>query len=102
MRRRRREQPPRWARGVSAVVGLGAAGVALWRVGALRRPSPTSGPAARESWTCGCGQRFVVAGRDRHRIYWVEGAAEKDPVLSDLCPSCKSRLPAESGPGVAR
>ena len=55
-----------------------------------RRGSPG---AAEQSWECACGQRFRVAGVERHRVYWVAGAPESDPVMSGLCPSCERPLP---------
>jgi hypothetical protein len=55
---------------------------------------PEPEPAPREPWTCACGQAFVVAGRDRHRVYWIAGAEEADPVLATRCPSCDRALPA--------
>jgi hypothetical protein len=82
----------------AALAGTGAAVVVL-----LRRTSPaaalrglrSSGDSSsdRRPWRCECGQRFVVAGQDRHRIYWLEDAEESDPVLGDSCPSCDRRLP---------
>ena len=98
---------------IAAVASLLAAGVvvgrrvdlhAAWRrlagrgagVSARRAPQP-----AREPWRCACGQGFLVAGRDRHRIYWLEGTAEAEPLLTDRCPSCDRPLPAEHEAGVA-
>lgn len=48
----------------------------------------------RQPWHCECGQEYVVSGQDRHQIYWLEGADESDPVLSDNCPNCDRPLPA--------
>jgi hypothetical protein len=61
----------------------------------LARLRGRGGPpgAAEQSWECACGQRFRVAGVERHRVYWVAGAPESDPVMSDLCPSCERPLP---------
>jgi hypothetical protein len=50
---------------------------------------------ARQPWTCECGQAYLVSGRDRHTIFWLEGAAESDPLLSDICPECDRNLSAE-------
>ena len=58
-------------------------------------------PPAREPWRCECGQAFLVAGRDRHRIYGLEGAAEAEPLLGDRCPRCDRPLPAEHQAGAA-
>jgi hypothetical protein len=49
-----------------------------------------------EPWTCACGQAFRVAGRDRHRIYFLADAGPSDPVLSGRCPNCDRPLPSES------
>jgi hypothetical protein len=50
-------------------------------------------PAAREPWQCECGERYLVAGRDRHRIYWLEADPDGGPVLSGSCPTCERPLP---------
>jgi hypothetical protein len=55
---------------------------------------PSSGDARRD-WRCACGQAYVVTGTDRHRIYWLAGADEQDPVLGGECPECGRPLPAE-------
>ncbi|HWT23065.1 MAG TPA: hypothetical protein VN213_06115, partial [Solirubrobacteraceae bacterium] len=49
-----------------------------------------------EPWSCECGQSFLVAGVDRHRIYWLPDASPDDPVLSGRCPNCDRPLPSES------
>jgi hypothetical protein len=86
----------------AAALALVAAAVArpLARRRAAASRSATPRPA-RESWRCACGQGFLVAGRDRHRICWLEGAAEAEPLLTDCCPSCDRPLPAEHEAGVA-
>jgi hypothetical protein len=53
------------------------------------------GPPARREWKCRCGQEYLVSGTDRHRIYWVAGAAAENPVLGQDCVRCGARLPAE-------
>jgi hypothetical protein len=87
---------------VAAAALLGRRAGARW-LG--RRRSAGSGaatpPPAREPWRCACGQDFMVAGRDRHRIYWIEGPAESEPLLGDRCPSCDRPLPAEHEAGAA-
>src|SRR4051794_18689897 len=83
---RRIDLPAAWRRLAGRRVGVSA-----------HRPPQ----AAREPWTCACGQGFLVAGRDRHRIYWLQGAAESEPLLADRCPSCDRALPAEHEAGVA-
>lgn len=57
-------------------------------------------PPRGQPWQCECGQGFLVAGQDRHQIYWLEGADESDPVLSDRCPSCDRPLAAHPRAGV--
>ena len=89
--------------GVAALAAAGAAAARRPEVReAVRRrvrrnpePETAADAPAREPWSCACGRRFLVAGRDRHRIYWLEGAPESDPLLSDRCPSCERPLPAE-------
>ena len=97
-----------------AVVVLGAGAVALRRAGAPRdalrrlvrraapRPATPEQQPTREPWQCACGERYLVAGRDRHRIYWLEQAAESDPLLSDACLTCDRALPAEHEVASAR
>jgi hypothetical protein len=58
-----------------------------------RSLAATPRPPARRPVSCACGQEYVVAGTDRHRIYWPAGAAEADPVLGDNCPVCQAPLP---------
>lgn len=50
----------------------------------------------RQPWRCECGQDYLVSGQDRHQIYWLDGADQSDPVLSDHCPNCDRPLPAAS------
>jgi hypothetical protein len=98
---------------VAALASLAAAAVvagrridvrAARRRLAARRGGATAARAeqpAREPWRCECGKAFLVAGRDRHRIYWLEGAPESEPLLTDRCPSCDRPLPAEHEAGAA-
>ena len=60
----------------------------------------TQAGEGREPWRCECGQGYTVAGRDRHRIYWPDGAADADAVLDGRCVSCGRPLPAESAARV--
>ena len=97
-----------------AVVALGAGAVALGRARAprdalsriVRRAWPRhvtrEEQPAREPWQCACGERYLVAGRDRHRIYWLEQAAESEPLLSGTCPACERELPSEHDVASAR
>jgi hypothetical protein len=97
---------------VAALASVLAAAVLVGRKFGLSVPRPlgrggdggSPGGAeqpAREPWRCECGQGFLVTGRDRHRIYWLEGAAEDEPLLGDRCPSCDRPLPAEHEAGAA-
>ena len=59
--------------------------------GLLRRPGGRgrTGPPGHEDWTCPqCGQGYRRTGLDRHRVYWVAGADEGDPVLGGECVQC--------------
>jgi hypothetical protein len=71
-------------------VALGTAAAAAALV-VQRRRAGTDRRATSE-WTCGCGQRFRVAGIGRHRVFWTESAAPDDPVVGDRCPSCDRPL----------
>jgi hypothetical protein len=74
----------------------------------LRRPRADGdvGDGARSASTepatyrCGCGQAFRVSGTGRHRVYWLAGAPEDDPMLSPSCPSCDRPLPRDSEPAA--
>jgi hypothetical protein len=74
-------------------LGLGRAHVSRDALGRLaRRAAPRLGEPSqqpgREPWQCACGERYLVAGRDRHRIYWLEQAPESEPLLSETCRTC--------------
>ena len=67
-------------------------------------PDPRPHPPAEdpgEPWQCECGQEYMVAGRDRHRIYWLADSGPSDPVLSGTCPNCDRPLPSDSGLATA-
>jgi hypothetical protein len=99
---------------VLAVLALGAGAAALGRARAprdalsrlVRRAAPRRATReqqpTREPWQCACGERYLVAGRDRHRIYWLEQAPESEPLLSDACPTCDRALPSEHEVASAR
>src|SRR5215210_2967574 len=89
-RSRAHDRTPLIAGAALAAAGLAGAGWAL-----ARRAREQQAPRREESWQCACGQRFRVSGLGRHRVYWLEGAREADPVLSERCPSCERLLPAE-------
>ncbi|HEX8101063.1 MAG TPA: hypothetical protein VF533_00485 [Solirubrobacteraceae bacterium] len=90
------DRPARARAAAAAAVAAIAAGVAL--VLRRMRPAADSEPAApgQASWRCECGQAFRVSGAGRHQVFWLDGAAEADPVLGDRCPACERPLaPAE-------
>jgi hypothetical protein len=79
-----------------AFVAVGAAAVGA--VFARRRRRATQAaepPPARREWRCTCGQEYLVAGQDRHRIYWVAGATPDDPLLEEHCVRCGAALPVQ-------
>jgi len=86
----------------AAVAASGAAGWFLLRrrgtgrPAAVRRDEREPAPQPREPWTCECGQEYLVAGRDRHRIYWPAGAGDGDPTLAGECRECGRSL-AQAG-----
>ena len=56
----------------------------------LRRRSRVTD--TRELWACACGERYLVSGRGRHRVYWLPDSPHSDPVLSRECVSCGAPL----------
>lgn len=128
-RRRARQRPPGWAVAIGGALAAAGGLAVAWRKTRIRTllpegvpgsasgqspakvgwaPSagaPGRGPgedaSSRQPWQCGCGQAYLVAGQDRHQIYWLEGADESDPVLSDHCPNCDRPLPAVSRANAA-
>jgi hypothetical protein len=91
MRMQRRRARRRRAQKLGLPLVLAAIGGAIAAV-ALRVRARRAGPA-RETYRCECGEKFRVAGRDRHRIYWLAEAPEDEPVLGTTCPSCDRPLP---------
>lgn len=85
--------------GRTTVIGLGlaAAVVAALAAWARRRRGDrvVEPPPARREWRCVCGQEYLVAGTDRHRIYWMAGATPGEPLLEARCVNCGAHLPAE-------
>jgi hypothetical protein len=75
---------------VAAAVAVAGAVMLRRRRGAAAEPSPPP----RRHVVCSCGQEYEVAGADRHRVYWLAGAADGDPVLGQNCPACQAPLPA--------
>ena len=48
------------------------------------------------SWRCpSCGQTYRVAGLDRHRVFWPEGAGPREAVLDGCCVNCGQPLPGK-------
>jgi hypothetical protein len=77
LRRRRRSRPNRASlilstAGVAAIIG-GATIIAARRRRAGRR--------GLDSWTCDCGQRYLVQGTDRHRVYMRAGTEPPEALL---------------------
>jgi hypothetical protein len=64
--------------------------------GRLGAGASASASAEPETYRCDCGQEFRVAGIGRHRVYWLAGAPDDDPVLAPSCPACDRPLPRES------
>jgi hypothetical protein len=85
-----------------AIAGAAASAVAVALI-RLRRPGSTGTAGAGrsdagrpETYRCECGQEFRVSGTGRHRVYWLAGAPDHDPVLSPACPSCDRPLPRDA------
>jgi hypothetical protein len=81
---------------VPALVAAVASAVAYALV-RLRRPGGGNrrrGPEPPD-YRCQCGQRFLVSGVGRHRVYWLPEASPGDPLLAAQCPRCERRLPRE-------
>jgi hypothetical protein len=72
----------------TAATGITAGVIAARR---LRGPHPRD---ARSDWACDCGQRYLVQGMDRHRVYWLPEADLSHPLLGRECTSCGAALPA--------
>jgi hypothetical protein len=85
-----------------ALSRMNRAGAAGQRVRSLlARGSGGDERSAIEEFTCDCGQVFRVTGSGRHRVYWVAGAAEGDPVLGHECPNCERPLPRDQDVALA-
>jgi hypothetical protein len=81
----------------AALTVAAAAGLVFgWRraggLGALRGSGDDG--SADEAWTCACGQVYRMTGEGRHRVFWVLGAPESEPVLGSDCVACERPLPA--------
>jgi hypothetical protein len=75
---------------LAAATSAAAAAVAV-SIGRRRRGHSDDG---RHSWSCDCGQAYLVSGLDRHRLYWLPDAQWSDPLLVRECVSCGAELPA--------
>jgi len=82
---------------LAAAAALGGAAFAVLR----RRHSRQSETATSPEWRCECGQPFRVAGLGRHRVYWLRGTRDAEPLMSDDCPRCGRALPAEPAAAAA-
>jgi hypothetical protein len=98
LRLRRRRRP----NGVPLILSI--AGVTALAAGAAvsvarRRRRSRRGP---ESWTCDCGERYLVQGTDRHRVYMRADMEPPEVLLERDCVSCGSTLPARHEAAVMR
>jgi hypothetical protein len=75
-----------------AAGGGSAVAIALARLKRPDLPRPRRRSPQPEAYRCDCGQGFRVTGSGRHRVYWLDGAAENDPVLAPQCPECGRSL----------
>jgi hypothetical protein len=85
----RRRRSPRRAPWLAAAVVTVAAGAVV-----IVRRSHGASEDGRRSWSCNCGQAYLVSGIDRHRVYWLPDAGQFEPLLVRECVSCGSELPA--------
>jgi hypothetical protein len=97
-RSRRRSRPAPLALFGLLALAAGAAGFlrrdSLGAAAApLRDRVRRSNAPEHETFTCECGQTYRVSGVGRHRIYWPEGAAESDALLTPECINCERPLP---------
>ena len=85
------------ALGAIAVRARGRLGAAAGATADRLRSGSSGGraasPAAQETFTCECGQAYRVRGTGRHRLYWPEGADDRDALLTPECVACERPLP---------
>lgn len=106
IKRKRRVQPAQIAGAAATAAALTGVAATVGRRLLRRESSPSTSGGGRTrfrrsgegrgggaTWRCDCGQEFRVAGTERHRVYWLVGAPEAEPVMSDRCPSCDAVLP---------
>jgi hypothetical protein len=77
-----------------ALLAVAAGLVAALGAVASRRATRAQGQSEPETYTCRCGTAYRVSGTGRHRVYWLQEAAESDPVLGTACVKCEAPLPA--------
>jgi hypothetical protein len=75
-----------------AAGGGSAVAIALARLKRPDIPRPRRRSRRPETYRCDCGQGFRVTGTGRHRVFWLDGAAEDDPLLTAQCPECERSL----------
>jgi hypothetical protein len=91
-----RRSDHRRARALAAAVTIAAAAAAAAvAIGRRRRGSSDD---ARQSWSCDCGQAYLVSGIDRHRVYWLPDAPQSDPLLVRECVSAGPSCPRGTTP----
>jgi hypothetical protein len=75
-----------------AAGGGSAVAIALARLKRPEIPRLLRRSPQPQTYRCACGQGFRVTGTGRHRVFWLESAAEDDPVLAPQCPRCERPL----------
>ena len=78
----------------AVAIGLTAAAAVGLVLGWRRADRRGRATEAFELWSCDCGQDYRVAGEGRHRVYWLVGAPQSDPILGTTCVRCERPLPA--------
>jgi hypothetical protein len=78
-----------------AIAGAATAAAAITAgLVAARRRRALGSHDPRTEWACSCGQRYLVQGTDRHRVYWLSDTDLSDPLLGRECVNCGAPLPA--------
>jgi hypothetical protein len=73
-----RSEIPLWLRAALAVAAAIGVAAAVMRAALRRRRGAAIGGESRRHVSCVCGQEYVVAGTDRHRVYWLAGAEARN------------------------
>jgi hypothetical protein len=100
MRSDRRGAPPPLILVLAAAVTAAVVAAGVRARGRVRgtvsrlRPGGRGRASKAETFTCECGQAYRVSGLGRHRVYWPEGAGERDALMTPQCVSCERALPA--------